>query len=81
MLSQSNLARLVVGNTYLLRYKADRMLIMREAVMGYLGRHGNETDWDLRPVAGTQIIPESWIISVTRVPKTTKRYIDIKVKS
>ena len=76
----NNLNNLVAGNTYLIRYKADRMILERKAVMGYLGRHGNETDWDLRPVAGTQIIPDSWIISVERVPKTTQRYIDKKVK-
>jgi hypothetical protein len=80
--SFDNLPDLVVGRKYRIRYKSDTRVVSRWAVMKYLGRKESTREgkwtliWDLRPVAGTQEMPEHWVISTEEVDMDTSVCID-----
>jgi len=70
----------VQGNMYRIRYKSDTQKVEREAVMLYLGRSGTtESTWSARPVAGTQALPDHWVISIEPVDQGTTPYLNRKV--
>lgn len=68
--------QLSVGKKYRLFYRNPMQRRPREAVMVYLSRQGTSTSWSARPVAGTQEMPDSWLISVTEVDDQEVCYVN-----
>jgi hypothetical protein len=69
---------------YRLRYRVPGLhMVDREAVMVYLGRgHESAVDyllWSARPVAGTQRLHMSHILSISLVGDDVDCYVDRKV--
>jgi hypothetical protein len=64
------------GKKYRIRYKTPLQKFEREAVMLYLEFSGTEHIFSARPVAGTQPVPESWLISHEEVPDDTVPYLN-----
>lgn len=66
---------MIIGRWYQIRHRSEAQHYDRKSVMQYLGvaeQPGPVTHrFNARPVAGTQTMPHSWLISVEEVPATT----------
>lgn len=65
---------LTAGHRYKITHRAGNQQIARYSIMDYMGPDHDEPknlNFSARPLAGTQSMPKSWIISIREVPKTT----------
>jgi hypothetical protein len=64
---------------YKIRHRQQGQQYDRKSVMQYLGLEEHAVNtvhlFNARPTAGTQTMPDSWIISVEEVPKPDKPYV------
>jgi hypothetical protein len=63
---------LISGHRYRVVHRAPGQHYARFSVMDFLGyaEHGGY-DFSCRPVAGTTQLPNTWVVSIEEVPKTT----------
>jgi hypothetical protein len=69
---------LTTGKVYRVQYKSATQRRVREAVMVFLSHspRSNSTQWSARPAAGTQELPDEWVLRLEEVPTDTKRYMN-----
>jgi len=68
---------LIVGKMYRVVHKAPTEKLPRESAMGYLGEDPNGyLSFNARPLAGTQAMPKSWILSITEAPPGLRVYLN-----
>jgi hypothetical protein len=61
----------VVGGRYRVTHRSDAQRFNRVSVMDYLGESGSDYVFNARPVAGTQTMPQAWLIDAELVRKDT----------
>jgi hypothetical protein len=65
---------MVPNKRYRILHKSEAQRYSRMSVMTYLGRggaSGDELQFNARPVAGTQALPDEWIYAIEEVPPDT----------